>query len=148
MIYLDTSALVKRYVAEPGTPVVHALVTRHGPIATAKIAYAEVHAGFARKRREGRLAERGYSSACGLFESDWHAYVRLDLQDEVLVLARDLLRKHPLKGFDAIHLASAIRLRTALAEDMMFAAADMRLLDAARGERLRTLNVERAPLPQ
>jgi len=64
------------------------------------------------------------------------------------VLARDLLRKHPLKGFDAIHLASAIRLRTALAEDMMFAAADTRLLDAARGERLRTLNVERAPLPQ
>jgi hypothetical protein len=66
----------------------------------------------------------------------------------VLVLARDLLRKHPLKGFDAIHLASAIRLRTALTEDMMFAAADARLLSAARAERLRALNVERATLPQ
>ncbi len=148
MTYLDTSALVKRYIVEAGTPVVQTLATRHGPVATAKIAYAEVHAGFARKRREGRLSEREYTSACGLFESDWQAYVRLDLQDEVLVLARDLLRKHPLKGFDAIHLASAIRLRTALAEDMMFAAADARLLNAARAERLRALNVERATLPQ
>ncbi len=144
MTYLDTRALVKRY----GTPVVRALVTRHGPLATAKIAYAEVHAGFARKRREGRLSERGYTSVCGLFESNWHAYVRVDLQDEVLMLARDLLRKHPLRGLDAIHLASAIRLRTALAEDMTFAAADTRLLGAARAERLRTLNVERATLPQ
>jgi predicted nucleic acid-binding protein len=147
MTYLDTSALVKRFVAETGSPVVHALVIRHGPVATAKIAYAEVHAGLARKRREGHLSERQYVSTCRLFETDWRAYVRVDLHDEVLVLARDLLRRHPLKGFDAIHLASALSLSTALSEEITFAAADTRLLDAARAERLRALNVERATPP-
>ncbi len=69
-------------------------------------------------------------------------YIRLDL-DDVLMLARDLIRRHPLRGFDAIHLASASALRTMLAEDFAFAAADTRLLEAARAERFRALNVER-----
>ena len=63
-------------------------------------------------------------------------------QDEILVAARDLIRRHPLRGFDAIHLASALSLRAALGEEITFAAADERLLRAARAEHLRPLNVE------
>ena len=144
MTYLDTSALVKRFVTEVGSPFVRALVTRHGPVATATIAYAEVHAGLARKRREGHLSERDYVSTCRLFEADWRAYVRVELHDEVLRSARDLLRRHPLRGFDAIHLASALSLRSTLAEPITFAAADARLLDAAHATHLRALNVEHA----
>ncbi len=46
MIYLDTSALVKRFVAEPGTPAVEQLVAGENHLATAKIAYAEMYCGF------------------------------------------------------------------------------------------------------
>jgi hypothetical protein len=92
--------LLKRFVAEPGTVVVTALMSRE-------------------------------------------TYIRLDLDDDVLMLGRDLIRRHPLRGFDAIHLASASALRTMLAEDFAFAAADTRLLEAARAERFRALNVER-----
>ena len=148
MTYLDTSALLKRFVAETGTVLVTALVSRHGPVATATIAFAELHAGLARKRREGHLSEGEYARTCRRFDHDWGAYVRVDLDDEVLVLARDLVRRHPLKGFDAIHLASALTLRTALSENIVFAAADARLLNAARAEHLRPLNVERATVPQ
>jgi predicted nucleic acid-binding protein len=77
-----------------------------------------------------------------VFERDWQAYIRVDLQDEILVLARDLIQRHTLRGFDAIHLASALSLKTALSEDVTFAAADERLLRAAKAERLRPLNVE------
>jgi predicted nucleic acid-binding protein len=142
MNYLDTSALIKRFVAEKGSPRVERLVSHGGHVATAKIAYAEVYAGLARKHREGHLPGSQYALACRQFESDWQAYVRLDLQDEILVLARDLIRRHPLRGFDAIHLASALSLKAALGEDVTFAAADERLLRAARAERLRPLNVE------
>jgi predicted nucleic acid-binding protein len=62
MNYLDTSALIKRFVAERGSGLVDALVSAGQPIATAKIAYAEVHSGLARKRREGQLPQAGYMS--------------------------------------------------------------------------------------
>jgi len=142
MNYLDTSSLIKRFVTEKGSPRVESLVSQRGHVATAKIAYAEVYAGLARKHREGHLPGSQYALACRQFESDWRAYVRLDLQDEILSLARDLIQRHPLRGFDAIHLASALSLKTALGEDVTFAAADERLLRAARAERLRPLNVE------
>jgi len=130
--YLDTSALLKRFVAETGSVVVNALVGRHGPVATATIAYAEAHAAFARRRRARDLSERQYASTCRQFEHEWGAWVHIDLDDDVLGLARDLIRRHPLSGFDAIHLASALAFRTMLGEELAFAAADAGLFNAAR----------------
>lgn len=144
MNYLDTSALIKRFVSERGSSVVHALVSQGGPVATAKIAYAEIHAELARKRREGHLSRGQYALACGQFEQEWEAYVRVALSDEVLRLTRDLVQRHPLKGFDAIHLASAVTLGNALGENVLFVAADHRLIRAAEAEGLKALNVERA----
>ena len=144
MNYLDTSALIKRFVAEKGSALIHAIVTQTGSVATAKIAYVEVYAGLARKHREGHLSDRQYSLSCRQFESDWRAYLRVDLRDEILLIARDLIQRHPLRGFDAIHLASALNLKSALGEDITFAAADERLLRAAEAERLSALNVETA----
>lgn len=147
MNYLDTSALIKRFVAEKGSPLVQTLVTRKGPIATAKIAYAEVYAGLTRKLRDGHLSDAQYVLACRNFEADWQAYIQVELHDDILFLARDLIRRHPLRGFDAIHLASAISLKNALGEDITFAAADERLLRAAEAEDLKILHVEIARTP-
>lgn len=147
MNYLDTSALIKRFVAEKGSLLVQTLVKRKGPIATAKIAYAEVYAGLTRKLREGHLSDAQYALACRQFDADWQAYIRVELHDDILFLARDLIRRHPLKGFDAVHLASAISLKNALGEDITFAAADERLLRAAEAEDLNILHVEIARTP-
>lgn len=147
MNYLDTSALIKRFVAEKGSPLVQTLVKRKGPIATAKIAYAEVYAGLTRKLREGHLSDTQYALACRQFEADWQAYIRVELHDSTLFLARDLIQRHPLRGFDAVHLASAIGLKNALGEDITFAAADERLLRAAEAEDLKILHVEIARTP-
>jgi len=51
---------------------------------------------------------------------------------------------HPLRGFDAVHLASGLTLKSALGEEVTFAAADGRLLRAAAAENLEPLNVETA----
>jgi hypothetical protein len=64
------------------------------------------------------------------------------LEDNVLLLARDLIQRRPLRGFDAVHLASALSLKIALGEEITFAAADGRLLKAAEAENLDPLNVE------
>ena len=143
MNYLDTSALIKRFVKERGSPLVQSLMRRSEPIATAKIAYAEFFAGLTRKLREGGIAGTHYARACRQFESDWQAYLRVELQDDILLVARDLIQRHPLRGFDAIHLASAMSLKNALGEEIIFVAADERLLHAAQAEMLEPFNVER-----
>ena len=144
MIYFDTSALVKRFVNETGSHLVQSLVQGANAVATAKIAYAEIYAGLTRKLRDGNLSKPRYTVACRQFESDWGAYVRVELTDELLLMARDLIQRHPLKGFDAVHLASALQLKTALDEEIRFAAADKNLLKAAQGEELEAINVEAA----
>jgi hypothetical protein len=75
---------------------------------------------------------------------EWESYVRVDLRDEILRLARDLIRQHPLRGFDAIHLASALSVKRAVGEDLTFGAVDVRLLRAAESEGLTSINVEAA----
>ena len=142
MNYLDTSALIKRFVDERGTPLVQAILAREGLFATANIAYAEVYAGLARRHRERDLSPAEYAEACRRFEHDWHGCLRVDLSGPVLDVARQLIQRHPLKGFDAIHLASAYRLHTELGEPITFVAADDRLLRAAEDEGLTIINPE------
>jgi predicted nucleic acid-binding protein len=141
--YLDTSALIKRFVTETGSRFVSLVVSRDRPVATAKLAYVELHAGLARRRRAGDLPSALYATACREFEADWPAYLQVELRDEILFLARDLVRRHPLRALDSIHLASAMSLRRALEEAVRFVAADERLLRAAGAEGLTAIDPER-----
>jgi len=141
MIYLDTSALVKRFVAEAGSDRVGRLIVEETSVATAKIAYAEIYSGLTRKWREEALSRSDYELACRQFEMDWGAYIRVDLYDEILNISRDLIQRYPLRGFDAVHLASAVYLQKALGEPISFVAADKRLLEAAHQESLATVDV-------
>lgn len=142
MNYFDTSALVKRFVAEQGSDRVERLIREGQPIATSRIAYAEVYSALARRRREGVLSSKALAQASQDFEQDWRGFVRVDLLDEILFLARDLIRKIPLRGFDAIHLASALTMSSQFRGSIVFVAADSRLLEAAESEGLRILNPE------
>lgn len=141
MIYLDTSALVKRFVTEVGSDRVGRLFLEQATFATAKIAYLEIYSGLTRKWRENALSRSDYELACREFELDWEAYIRVDLHDEILSISRDLIQRYPLRGFDAVHLASAVYLEKALGEPISFVAADTRLLEAAHQESLATVDV-------
>ncbi len=142
MTYLDTSALVKRFLLERGSGRVRAITTPAEDVAIATIAYAEFYAALNRKRRDGDLSRTAYAQTAERFEAHWRSYTRVALHDDVLVLARTLTERHPLRGFDAIHLASALHLAQNLEEAIPFAAADIRLLQAAAAEGLRPINVE------
>ncbi|MGO9606272.1 MAG: type II toxin-antitoxin system VapC family toxin [Candidatus Binataceae bacterium] len=143
MNYFDTSALIKRFVEESGSQRVAALLDEEPMLATSKVAYAEVHAGLARKLRARALTPTAYRRVAASFEGDWRAIVRVEVTDALLLIVRDLARRHPLRGFDAIHLASALRLRDQLGEDVRFVAADDRLLIAAAAEDLEAMDVRR-----
>lgn len=142
MTYLDTSALIKRFVVEKGSQELRRLVDHERTVATATVAYAEAYAGLTRRYRERGLSRRQYERACKQFETEWDAYVRVELHREVLSAARDLIQRHALRGFDGVHLASAVVLQRGLGESVTFVAADERSLRAAAAERMPVFDVE------
>lgn len=130
--YLDTSAIVKLYVVEEGSPAARRLVDTARVVATSKVAYAEARAAFARGYREGILQPTAYELIVGSFAADWPKYLRLEVSDEVLYLAGSLAEKHALRGFDAIHLASALILARQARQPLVVGCWDARLRTAAR----------------
>ena len=136
MIYLDSSALVKRYVAEPGSEAIDRLLAEHPYAATSRLAYPEILSALNRKRSTREISTRVFDDIANAFESDWRKLFILELDDVLVPIIRKSIRKHSIRGADAVHLASAMWLRSTLKEDVIFACSDSKLLDAAHGERL------------
>lgn len=141
MNYFDTSAFIKRYVDEPGSDSVARLLGTEAMAATSVVAYAEIHAGLARKLRDRAMTASDHRRTARTVDADWRGLLRVGVTARVLALVPALVRRHPLRGFDAIHLASAMRLRSELAEAVCLVAADERLLIAAEREHLTPVDV-------
>jgi predicted nucleic acid-binding protein len=134
IVYLETSSLVKLYVREPDSDTVRETLRAADVVATSIVAHAEARAAFARKRREKGLSEAAYQAVKDSLERDWPQYFVLGLTGPSAKSAGNLAGKHALRGFDAIHLAAAIELRSSGAPAVRFLTADSRLRDAARSE--------------
>lgn len=137
MIYfLDTSALVKRYVAEPGSDQVRRLLRRKVDVALARITEAEAYAAIARAVRMNALTDDDRDRAFKQIAEDVAAARVVEIRGAVVNTVRDLVVRWPLRGYDAIQLSCALRLQSeSLA--VAFWTADGELAHAARGERMR-----------
>ena len=109
-------------------------------IAISMVGYAETLAVFYRKKREVRIHDKEFSSLVAHFRSEWVALLRVNLTLAVNELVETLLAEHSLRGFDAIHLASAVRLRNDSNTDVKFVCADEQLNLAASEEGLSVVN--------
>jgi len=110
------------------------LVAAAAQVTTSNVAYAETRVGLARAFRDGRVNEGGFQNARQKFESEWPGIGAVELSDEILHEAGDLGDSYPIRGFDAIHLASAKQVRAISSDEVMFSTADRRLRDAAVAE--------------
>ncbi len=131
-LYLDTSALAKLYLNEAESGTVHEAVERAERSATSTVAYAELRAAFARRHRVGDLGDEGLRRAVARIDADWRGYLRISASNLIAYRAGEMAERYALRGFDAIHLASAARLQERF-PGLRFLAFDDRLVDAARG---------------
>ncbi len=134
ILFLDTSALVKLYIAEPGSEAMRRRVSDQ-LVAVSQLAYAEAHATLARRRREGLLSADELRLLIDNFEQDWQTALQIPVSEQVLPLVPDLCRDHPLRGADALQLAAALVVHRQGVE-VHFATSDRRLLEAAEAEGL------------
>jgi predicted nucleic acid-binding protein len=133
-VYLDSSSFVKLYVEEPGSPEVRRIAASASLLATSSVAYPEIRAALARRRRERSLRAADVLRARAAFERDWGRVVAITVSDGLCQEAGELAERHALRGFDAIHLASFAELLRGLQgeDDVEFSSFDDRLNRAAR----------------
>ena len=136
ILYLDTSSLVKLYVEEPASADVAGWVGSAEVTATSLIAYAEARAAFSRRFREHAYSSKDYKRLVSQFESDWKNFMAIHVTAELVRRAGDYAEKHGLRGFDAVHLASALTLSEKLASPVTFSCYDIRLQNASQREKL------------
>lgn len=134
IIYLDTSDLVKLYVEEIGSERVRDIVHTATVVSTSKIAYVEARAAFARKQKDDGFSSKALQKIVEDFNRDWEGYFVIEVTDGLIRLAGDIAQKHLLRGFDSIHLASAISLKNKIRSDVYFSSNDTRLNHAAEKE--------------
>ena len=79
ILYLDTSALVKRYFAELYTDEILLLWRQAAGIITSAVAYAETMAAFHRKKRDASLDEAVIRSVVNGFHMDWAGFIRVEV---------------------------------------------------------------------
>ena len=130
-LYLDASALVKRYVRERGSDDVNALMTAAVAVATALVSRAEVAAALARAVRGRVLDEDAGQRARRKFQRDWADLARVPVTEALAARADSLAWSHGLRGYDAVQLAAALTWREAIGSDVVLATFDRELWRAA-----------------
>ncbi|MBI2799522.1 MAG: type II toxin-antitoxin system VapC family toxin [Gammaproteobacteria bacterium] len=141
ILYLDTSALIKLYVAEPGAQEIRKAVTNAHASATHLIAYAETCAAFAKAVRVGRLAVGEVNKYRHAFDRDWAELDVVTLDAVMIHRAGDLALAFNLRGYDSVHLAAAEAFAVVVGQqELVFAAFDVTLNNAARALGLRLIS--------
>jgi hypothetical protein len=136
--FLDTSAVVKRYVLETGTAWIRGLAAPAAGhvLYIARITDVEVTAALARRRSGGSLTAAQALAALHQFRQDIAQDFRIaEIAVPLLRQASRMADTHALRAYDAVQLAAALEIRT-LAPPLTLISADQELNAAATAEGL------------
>ncbi|HEX8690023.1 MAG TPA: type II toxin-antitoxin system VapC family toxin [Solirubrobacterales bacterium] len=127
MLYVDASALVKRYIEEEGSAEVVEAMDAARALSICRIGFVETARAVALGGDDRDLRK---------MEAEWQWFDVVDVDQALAEQAAKLAVSHRLRSLDALHLAAALALPDG---DLTFATWDAHLLGAARDEGLRTL---------
>jgi predicted nucleic acid-binding protein len=131
ILYLDSSALVKRYVVEMGSQEVVQAIAQSDIAGTVVITRAEVAAAFAKAVRMTALTQDEAQTCIERFRRDWPHLVRTRVTEATVARADQLAWHYQLRGYDAVHLAAALHWQDALGVMVTVATFDLKLWQAA-----------------
>ena len=144
LFYLETSALVKLYVREPGTDRLLQLARNlvENRFAVLALSQVEFRSAIRRRERAGDIDPRLAGLILDRFQQHLETrFLRQVLTDAVLDGASEMIDRYALRAYDAIQLAGCLALKTAAgAEPPAFVCSDQQLLEAARSELLSILD--------
>ena len=131
IVYADTSALVKLFVTEKGSETTRAMLRRAWAMGTGLLTRAELGAALARGARRGLLSPPEALEARRLVEVVWPTWVHIAADESLVGRAEAVAWEYGLRGYDAIHLASALFWQERIAHPIVLATFDRELWEAA-----------------
>ncbi|MCC3465347.1 MAG: type II toxin-antitoxin system VapC family toxin [Microcoleus sp. PH2017_06_SFM_O_A] len=150
--FLDTSALVKRYVPEIGSDWILSITdpATNSDLVISQITWVEVHSAFARRLRDGSLSAERFDLIVQKVREDFeNEYRVIDINPTLIETATELVIQHPLRAYDAVQLAAALRVQSVLTSipdtQVIFVSADNRLLNIAQSAGLAIDNPNNYP---
>lgn len=150
--FLDSSAIVKRYVTEQGQAFILSICdpnNRHD-LYISQIALIEVVASMCRRTRENDVTVADRDRFIELFIRDSRKAYGLQLiTNTLLISAGNLCRLHRLRAYDAVQLAGALRLRDKALSNQapppIFVSSDNNLINISLAEGLAVENPNNYP---
>jgi predicted nucleic acid-binding protein len=132
ILYMDTSALIKRYIEENGSENVVAWMREADMIGTSLITRVEMAGTITHAMRGSCLPVQDGAEALDEFRSDWHGFQHINIDDTLVARADSLASMYGLRGYDAVQLACALTWQGLLEVSVRFASYDKELHEAAQ----------------
>ncbi|MBI3913724.1 MAG: type II toxin-antitoxin system VapC family toxin [Chloroflexi bacterium] len=135
--YLDSSVWVKRHFEEAGSKWIRTLFSRAPTLGSSTLGIVEITAALSRKNKAGELSV-DLNDKLEEVEEEWQSFFHIQFDEDTLLASKQIARQYALRGADAIHVASALRLKNQLDPDDQLAlvSSDHELLDAANQAQL------------
>jgi len=108
VFFFDTSALIKRYIAESGSEKVDDLFKTASQIIISPVTKVEIYSTINRLRSENTISKNDYSRLNKEIQYDIKFFKVLSFNQEIESLSVYLIEKHQLKTLDSIQLASCL----------------------------------------
>ena len=149
LVYLDSSAIAKRYIEEKGSESVDAVYEVLEKEGSHRVAFSiwnigEVFGAIDTRRQRGDIDEKAMSEAIRLFVGETRKFVAmrrltvLPIGGKVLEESRNLILKHHMYQADALQVATARESEAAL-----ILTADKKLAECAKSEEIQVRDPER-----
>ncbi|WP_433601247.1 type II toxin-antitoxin system VapC family toxin [Nocardia sp. CA-135953] len=135
--YLDTSAFVPLLVSEPSSAACRRFWDDADAVVSSRLLYAETAGALAQAHRMARLNDPQYASCRRLLDQLWLQLEIVEVDGGSVRRAAELADLLALRGYDAVHCASAEQLDDT---DLVVASGDKRLLDAWKSLGLATFD--------
>jgi predicted nucleic acid-binding protein len=133
--YVDTSTLLKRLLDEVGSARADAIWESADVLTSAAVVVVEARAALAAAERGGRLTGREHRAAKAGLVDLLEEVAIVEITEELVAVAADLAEDEALRGYDAVHLASALAVGA-----HVLTSSDSALCDAAERRGLHVAN--------
>lgn len=148
IVYVDSSALVKLFVDEPGSLEIKQFTIENflrGDVifVTSAVTKAEIMAALAAIRRGRHLTQRKFEKAVADFRGQWKTFHIPAVTISLIDRSGELGLNHKIKGCDAFQLASALEVNADL-----FVSTDVDLNAAASENGVEVWNPMTEPIPK
>ena len=132
MLYLDSSAWVRLFLQEANFVAVRAYVAQAEDRICYELGYVEVGAAFAAAYRSGRIDDLAHTQVKDMFAAEWLKSSVVGTDEDLIQRACGIAEYGGLRGYDAMHLAAAERVRLSGFMNMEMLSFDKDLVRAAR----------------